>query len=423
MRSTLVLLIFLALTINSIAQKNFLTYDKETYDQYLKGDFKNLRKTSDEMLQNGIDYYYLRMRIGILSFNNQRYPNAIKHFTKALCFNSSDTVSSEYAYYSYLYSGRKADANLYLKSLSEEKKSKVLKGRKGSGFSEFFTSLSYSSFDPEKYTTNSLYYEAVERSLNASVGFESYFSSKFKAFFAYNYYNKTGTVYNSTNSNGENLDFSQNQLYAKFTKISFPGWEFAGFAHFAFYPDATKNSQSNGRRSNSNIATEYLAGISISKSGWKLRGGANFSYSNFAKSSQIRGEGQITYLPFGNLNLYFTTGAMLQTDNNWGNTYQVNQDIGFKVFKHLWFESGIASGNSFLYARNQGLSINNSFQIPSISIYSNLIVLLGNRVNLTLTPYYTQNTLYSWDLISHVKTDKLTLDSFGGSIKLTIKGK
>lgn len=423
MRSTLVLLIFWALTISAYAQKDFLTYDKETYEQYLNGDFRNLRKTSSEMLNNGIDYYYLRMRIGILSFNNQRYPLALKHFTKALSFNSSDTISREYIFYSYLNSGRKADANLYLESLPEEKKNKELKAKESSGFSEFFSSLSYTSFDTKKYSTNSLYYEAVERSVNANVGFENYFTTKFKGFFAYNFYNKTGTVYSSVKPSGDNLNFSQNQFYAKFTKLSFPGWEFSGFGHIAFYSDEAKSSQSNGRRSSSNLAFEYLGGISISKNAWRVRGGANFSYSNFGKSTQLRSEGQLTYLPFGNLNLYFTSGVMYQTDKNWGNTYQVNQDIGFKVFKQLWLESGISTGNSFLYARNQGFTMNNSFQIPSLSIYSNLIVLLGNRVSITLTPYYTQNTLYSWDLNSYIKTDKLTIDSFGGLIKLTIKGK
>lgn len=423
MRGTLIFLILWALTIGSYAQKDFLTYDKETYEQYLKGDYRNLRKTSSEMLKNGIDYYYLRMRIGILAFNKQRYPLAVKHFTSAISFNSSDTISREYIYYSYLYSGRKADANLYLESLSEEKKNKELKGRESSGFSEFFSSLSYTSFDSKKYLTNSLYYEAVDRSMNANVGFENYFSSHFKGYFAYNFYNKTGTVYSSTKPNGDNLNFSQNQLYVKLTKLSFPGWEFGFFGHISFYSDETKGAHSNGRRSSSNIASEYLGGVSISKNAWRVRGNANFSYSNFGKSTQLRGEGQLTYLPFGNLNLYFTSGAMYQTDKNWGNTYQVNQDIGFKVFKHLWLESGISSGNSFLYARNQGFTMNNSFQIPSLSIYSNLIVLLGNRVSITLTPYYTQNTLYSWDLTSHVKSDKLTLDSFGGLIKLTIKGK
>jgi hypothetical protein len=421
MRIILTVAIILTSSINMIAQSDYLSLDRQTFDQYLRGDYKNLKITTTKMLVQGIDFYYLRMRIGILSYNNQRYPNAVEHFTKAIEFNSWDTISREYIYYSYLFSGRKADANIYLSSITPGKKNYALKRIKEQGLSDIFILSSYNSYDAKNYTTNSLYYEAVDKSLIANVGMENYFSSKFKGNFVYTFYNKSGKIYSSFNPEGKELDFTQNQLYAKFTGLTFPGWEFSGFGHFAIFSDVLKSTQSYGRKSSIKLTTEYLGGVSISKNGWRVRGGINLSYSNFGKSSQLRGEGYFVYLPFGNLNLYLTSGGMYQTDQNWGDTYQVNQEVGLKIFDHLWVETGVIMGNSFLYARNQGLNLNNSFQIPSTTFYGNFIAILGNRLSLTLSPYYTENQIYSWDLNALTKTNKLVLNSYGGNIKLTFK--
>ena len=163
--------------------------------------------------------------------------------------------------------------------------------------------------------------------------------------------------------------------------------------------------------------------MGISKNGWKIRSGVNISLSNFINSNQLRGEGYLTWLPAGNLNLYLTSGGMYQTDYNWGKTYQINQEIGFRIIKSLWMESGIIKGNSFLYARNQGYLMNNSFLIPTTTIYSSIIILPGKQLSITITPFLSENNIYSWDLKAYKRIDKLTLQSFGGSIKLTYKNR
>lgn len=423
MRSILIITAtILVISTNLFAQGDFISLDKQTYDYYLKGDYKNLKKTGDKMLSKGIDYYYLRLRIGILAFNNQKYAIAEKHFKKAIGFNSFDQTNREYLYYCYLYSGREADANLYLESIPYDKRTNNLKAIDKSGLSEIYLGSSVSGYNQTFYATNSLYYEAVKSSLGINAGFDVNFSNRLKGTFAYTNFRKSGTVYNSTIPSGTDIAFTQNQVYAKLTANVFPGWEFSGFGHFAFYSDGTTQVQQ-GRRSTLKLKGEYVAGVGISKNGWKIRTGANVSYSNFGNSSQIRGEGFLTYLPFGNLNLYLTTGGMYQTDKNWGGTYQINQEVGGKIFNFLWIEGGIVKGNSFLYSRNQGLGINNSFQIPATTLYGNLIFLVGQRFSITLTPFYSANQIYSWDLTTFNRYEKLNLNSFGGAIKLTIKNK
>ena len=424
MRSLLIITAtIIALSSNLFAQQDFATLDKQTYDYYLKGDYRNLRQTGDSMLAQGIDYYFLRMRMGITAYKKQRYPISIKHFSKALDFSSIDTVSREYIYNSYLLSGLKADANIYLERMLWERKNNTLKAMGVGNSTDFFLGSSYATYDQFLYEINSLEYESIESSFSINVGFESYFSSHLKGTFAYTNYQKTGIKYSRPHPFGTALDFTQNQIYAKLTGLAFRGWEFSGFGHLAFYSEKVPPTIGGMRGPTTQIISDYLVGIGISKNGWKIRTGANASISNFGGSSQFRGEGFLTYLPFGNLNLYFSSTGMGQTDKNWGSTYQFNQEIGFKVFKFMWLESGLLTGNSFLCARNQGYDMNNSFQIPSKSVYGNLIFLLGKKLSITLTSFYNENENYSWDLNNYQRYDKQILNSFGGAIKLTYKNK
>lgn len=403
------------------AQNDFAALDRQTYDYYVKGDYRNLESVTNSMLKQGIDYYYLRMRIGILSYNKQRYPVAVKHFDKAMKFNSLDTISMEYIYYIYLNSGRKADAGLYLESIPFNKKNNLLKSVHNTGLKEIYFGSSAAGYDQTLYTFNNLNYEAIKYSFGFQTGFDSYFSSGLKGTFGFTNYNKSGTVYSPSNPEGGVLNFTQSQIYARLTGYVFPGWEFSAFGNITLF----KDDLTAGRMGNSTVLlkTEFLGGAGISKIGWKIRTGVNMSLSNFSNSSQIRGEGYLTWLPAGNLNFYLTSGGMYQNDRVWGNTYQINQEIGLKVMKPLWIEAGIVKGNSFLYARNQGYTIYNSFQVPVTTIYSNLIILPWKHISFTVSPYFTENNTYSWDFNASVRTSKLNLSSFGTAVRLTYKFK
>jgi hypothetical protein len=414
----------LVLSGNIFAQNNFVMLDKETNYFYSKGDLKNLGKTADTLFSKGIDYYYLRFRLGMLAYNKQLYSIASENLTKAIEFNSMDTISRECIYYSYLLSGRKADASLYLKSLPEDKKNVELKSLYNLGLTPtIYMGFSDAGYNATLYEIHKLYYEAVKSSLGINAGIEGYFSDRFRGTITYTSFQKTETVYSAADTLGRSFNFTQNQIYAKLDGYLFPGWEFSVFDHSAFYSDLVTQGPPANRQTISVAKTEYNFGVGFSKNGWKVRTGANFSLSNFSNANQVRGEAYLTYLPSGNLNFYSTTGAMYQADNIWGSTYQVNEEIGLKIYRFLWLEAGLIKGNSFLYARNQGSFINNSLQEPAITIYGNIIILSGNHLTFTVTPFYVQNYIYSWNLTTYTRSDKLVSNLSGASIKITYKFK
>ena len=101
-----ILMLFLSGSILAQDQMSFAELDKKTFDLYEKNSWKELRDLGKQGLENGTDYYYLRMRIGIAEYKLRRYTTACKHFRKALEFNTNDPAALEYLYYSLLFSGR-----------------------------------------------------------------------------------------------------------------------------------------------------------------------------------------------------------------------------------------------------------------------------------------------------------------------------
>jgi hypothetical protein len=415
--------ILLAFSANVSAQNDFKSLDQTTYDFYNKGDYRNLKKTADIMLTLGMDYYYLRMRLGIAAFKNKLYSNASENLVKALEMSSLDTISREYIYYSYLLSGRYPDAILYLKSLPDEKRNYSLRSISQPVLSNVFAGSSIMGYDVYTYDKNKLYYEAVKNCINLNAGFDTYFLSRFKATLMYTNLRKSEILYTAADSTGKDLNFIQNQLYAKLTGYIFPGWEFYGFGHWAFFTETLPIVRPRFIGATTTIKAEYVAGFGITKNGWKIRTGADISMSNFSNSNQIRGEGYLTYLPYGNLNFYLTSGAMYQTDNSWGNTYQINEEVGLRITRSVWLESGIVIGNSFLYARNQGYLINNSLLIPATTIYGDVIINPGKKFMITVSPFFSKNQNYSWNLNDYTATNELNPRSFGVTIKLTYNSK
>jgi hypothetical protein len=409
MRIVLILiLVSLSFSPNILAQSDFKTLDRETYNYFMKGDYKNLKESAGRLISQGADYYYLRIRLGIAAFNNRNYAESAKNFDKALEFNSFDTISYEYLYYNYINSGRKSDAALFLETLSPESKTSALKQEKSGIEYSFFAGGTASSFNQEPVKATSLYRESLLHTNSLFAGVEVSFPKRFSAELSITSFTKTGKFYSYEYQTGANFAFTQAQVYGKFSARFFPGYEVVLFGNNAIYKTL---ESTNATKSEVNL------GAGILKNWWIIRTGGNFSVSNFSNSLQLRGEGYLTLLPHGNLNFYLTTGGMFQYDKNWGASFQADQEIGYRIVKNLWGETGLVVGNSFLYSRNQGYSMNNSFQIPSVVIYTNMILPL-KKLTMTLSPYFAQYQNYSWNLTNYSRTNHSTVNSIGVSLKL-----
>ncbi len=100
-------------------------YDSITYAQYINQDWEGVIETGTEALNLWIDFYYLRMRIGIAAYNLEYYLMASENFTAALKFEPESHLAEEYLYYSYIFSGKQHQANWLWPELSIETRNKI----------------------------------------------------------------------------------------------------------------------------------------------------------------------------------------------------------------------------------------------------------------------------------------------------------
>lgn len=113
--SRITIIFFLVVTfspIRSYAQKTFAWYEQQTYQMYMNEQWSLLIELGEEAIQQEFDYFYLRLRLGLASYNMGKYRSAIIHFNKALTYNSNDPVTIAYLYYAYVFAARMADANI-----------------------------------------------------------------------------------------------------------------------------------------------------------------------------------------------------------------------------------------------------------------------------------------------------------------------
>ena len=126
--STLFLLFISTCLLAQPTDLNSKTIDKKTYRLYLQKNWDSLIITGKQALKENIDYFYLRMRIGIAYYEIENYRKAAYHFEKAIKFNTNDQAALEYLYYCYLNTNRDLEANELSEKFPESLQQKIKPG-------------------------------------------------------------------------------------------------------------------------------------------------------------------------------------------------------------------------------------------------------------------------------------------------------
>lgn len=79
--------------------------DSLTYALYMQGSWDELTEAGETAIEQGTDFYFLRLRIAWAHFAQGHYRQSIPHYEKALEMNPESFPAREYLYYSLLYSG------------------------------------------------------------------------------------------------------------------------------------------------------------------------------------------------------------------------------------------------------------------------------------------------------------------------------
>jgi hypothetical protein len=433
----------------SAAEKlDFATVDLLTYRYYRDKKWDSVIVIGKQALRQDIDYYYLRVRMGIAYFEKTEYFPAATHLQKARKFNSSDSFVADYLYRAYLYTNRNDEARLLRASMPEADRdtSSLSQGFVEQVHAETGYTVS-SDRAPGNLATlmgdDSIYgqQDLYGNNLYANLSLKMRLSNRLGLSLAYNYLNFAKTTYIQYGNPEAQLDsisdrqFSRDYFYSFPFKIHDTAFNYHVSQHEAFaaatvtlphgfkiipsvhWLNVAYNMVSPAYHTDSISDTAYYSKIDstwhmfkypavvytfdrkdTAFSNWviSLRISKNIGRMNLALTgswSNLNGKKQkqaglcLTYYPFGSLNYYGTTlvtGFFQGKDKR----LLLGQVVGAKITPWMWAEGNFYYGDFTNANLFNGAVVYNNSDIIDYRAGATLVFPAGKHLQFSL--------IYSW---------------------------
>jgi len=413
----------------SVAQEE-LTYssvDQITYNQFLKDDYKSLKETTRNALDAGIDFYNLRMRIGIISYNHKNYVNSLSHFQEAYAMNPNDSIVQEYLYYALLFSDQIEESRAFASILSIELQQKI--GYTKNTFDNIVVTAGYNFNNNAAKNENTTFYTPEykniqslfnESSVRGGILFKSTLGKRFQLLNGINYYNLGAKGSIELENNRFTKDYRNNYFqYNLGIGYHFKnGWSLSG--GFGYYNTHVSNYTIVSGTINPMMPPPPTPPISFitdesnyNNFSTSLTVGKRFNYfyptfsfhiSDFYNETKTQEELNLTIYPFGNTNLYATSS--LNYVNGSSAEYVLGQKIGFKLTNRFFLDADYASGNFSNRITSNGFMTYNSMDKITSQSGVNLHFYTKSKLELILSGYTQQREakLYKFTDLTNYQT-------------------
>lgn len=413
MHSRIIAFIFIIIFTYSAHSQNIVnttTIDEETYTLWLAKDWDKLITIGKTALHHGVDFYYLRVRMGIAYFEKNNFHNAIHNFEKAYAVNSKESFLKEYLYYAYLYSGRQSEAEIIALSFSWEQKEKIKTSR-----NKFIDQLNI-TYNTNLFNNQSVIddysisadiledgSQQISKSLNYfNLSLEHRINPKFSIFHGYSKINKTSfsyTIENGIGKNDHNDKTTLRQYYlsgksriARNLNILF------GFHYLNIQYSIEDSTFRQGQFSNyTSIVTDndFIGFMSAYKNFTLFTLGTSVYFAGLNNAKQLQGDFLLTLYPLGNMNLYSVSTLSFQSEKYSGNQpinqFVFDQQIGVKLAKKIWIEGYTSFGNMHNFIRNNGFVIYNGLDIITQRYGGQLIIPLKSTFKIKINYSFVTN--------------------------------
>jgi len=358
---------------------DFNRVNGETYRLYLEQEWDSLIDMGKEALRQDLDYYYLRIRLGIACYNTKNFRKAASHFSFALEFNQGDPVALEYLYFARLFAGQQEAARVLR---TQFKGDLVLKlPAQGPAFAEQISAgYLYSwGIDPEDFPAEITTYPGVQ---NVALHFSNYslslinrLSPRVSLVHEINILNKTNGYLSYDGWVGHyTLDQKvlQTQYYisphltlGKGSEIM-PMFHLLGIRYQDFVMQGTGYQGGSGEYSLEEFKKRaYATGLGFKQGLGPVDLHLGMYYSQLNQLNQIQNRVGLVYFPLGNLNLY--AGAHVNTQYEYlkgsKDTLRFIPELqfGFAISEKVWFDLNAAMGEMCNYLENNGAIIYNTY--------------------------------------------------------------
>lgn len=342
-------LISVSMSVSAQTELNSKWVNDSTYALYKSKNWKALELLGSKALHQHIDFYYLRMRLGIACYEQQKYRVALFHFENAERYNSMNELTNEYLYYSYLFSGRYNEGERISSHFSDTLRT-ITHTRKLSPVNliSVETGMKFSTISQ---TVKPLYY--------CSFGINHLLARGYSLFHAYNYVQQQ--YYYGT--------YQQHQYYLSANIPLKRG--FSLFPAFSVLYDVFSSTN----KTVSNKKVHFLGSLNVTKDFPYAKVTLANSFSNFDTSFQIQHSLGLTVYPLANQRLLLGGTMLIFTDNRYKNVrplFQVNMSFNFPYFFDF--------SATYMYAR-----------VRNFNLYNGAIIQNGYDMlndNLTFVPEF-----------------------------------
>ena len=363
-------------------QMNFNEINTETYRLFLAGEWDSVIVVGKKALKQDIDYYYLRLRMGIALYNQTKYRQSEKHFQHALEFNQADPLALEYLYYAMLFSGQAEQANM----VREEFRGKLalrLPPVKGQAVDQFGVEFLYNKAlndeilsDPDalfadlppgvQYITRDFF--------NTSISLGNSITPGIRLDHKFTYLSKNNFYYYNDGLYRLQLDpqhVKQYQYYISPSFTSHSGFTFMPMFHLISVHYQTPIYFSQGMQGGSpRVAwgysdnTDLVSGLNVLKTAGSLDLNLGAWYAKLNNLQQVQNRLGLTWYPRGNLNFYL--GAYLNSQYEMTDSTGLLRIIpeihaGFSIAQKVWLDLNGAFGDMTNYLEQNGSIVFNSF--------------------------------------------------------------
>ncbi len=409
-------MLFFCTIFGSLAQKTgFVYYDSLTYRQYINKEYTPLLKTGKKALHAGIDYYYLRMRMGIAAYQQKKYRLAAVHFKNALQYNDNDLVR-EYLYYSALWGGEPLLAQETEKGMSAALKKKLPTGNSkllGTEVSLAYLTRNKKIPDDFSIPQQEGYQIIPQQFFDASITLQHKVGTKTQMTHMLTYLNKQNAEYfYKDNKTYYEPSFNTNQF--QYYLGTFLGLGHAWSLHLngqvSFFTQPAY-AEVRGRMGSSSYVkttvwqTDYVLAASLVKNYPRFSLEAGLAAIHIQNRVAWQPSGIFRLFPFANLDFYTVSRFSYLVRNDYGTFFQ-QQKIGGKILGKLWMEGSYFSGNVSGFTLDNSMLLFNGPEEINRMAGIRFIYLTGSKTKINLGYQYRQQTTYFIPANSDVRTNK-----------------
>lgn len=412
----LILVLLMVTTLQ--AQENSLSFkqvDSTSYALYLKEDWKSLLEIGKKSRREGIDFYYLKVRMGIAYYKEGKMLSAIKLLEEAYSVNAYDAVVQEYLYWAYRYGGLILESHLFYEKMSKQVTDKIQLDL------PFATALDLSVLA----TNNSDYDQLLLANDNVNNNETRYFPKNYQLFSLglnhpfskrVNFYHRLSIIPTSSvqqdNLLGEitNTSYKVNETryYADMTVGLGNRWYLDTYFNVIFgkYDDLNLTSELSASESRNTTAssslstvtyTDFVFGGSLTKASYYVRNIVNASVSNLNGFNQFQVGYTILLYPLGSTLLVPFGAIQFQSqDSNSNKVYSGGLSVNIAHFSITGYgnigelNNFVVNNGSIIY--NQPATALNEYGLIMEFYTKNAILKIGYSF-MEMEDYYTQDQI------------------------------